>query len=364
MRSSSRLFCCLASLVLLLAAACGNREAGESGTPSPGAAASAGASGDAITIGYSDWPGWVAWDIAEQKGFFKKHGVDVKLVWFPVYTDSLNALSAGQLDANCQTWNDTLGPLAQGLPLKAVLVNDYSFGNDALIARPGFNSVAELRGKRVATELGTVDHFLLLKALEANGMKESDIQFVNIKVQDCPAAMLAGQVDAAVVWEPSRTKILNEVKGSKAVFDSADVPGQIPDLLVFGKKIVDGRPEDVQKIVLAWYEAVDWWRAHPDEAVAIMAKRTETPVADYQTFVRGTRIVSAAEALQAMTRSEDAASLYKTGESIAQFLVNAEQVARVPDFAAAIDDRFVRAAVEKGLGKQPPYDYGTQASAK
>lgn len=364
MRTPSRLFCCLASLVLLLAASCGNREAGESGASAPGAAASATASGDAITIGYSDWPGWVAWDIAEQKGFFKKHGVAVKLVWFPVYSDSLNALSAGQLDANCQTWNDTLGPLAQGLPLQAVLVNDYSSGNDALIARPGFNSVAELRGKRVATELGTVDHFLLLKALEANGMKERDIQFVNIKVQDCPSAMLSGQVDAAVVWEPSRTKILNEVKGTKAIFDSADVPGQIPDLLVFQKKVVDARADDVQKIVHAWYDAIDWWRAHPDEAVAIMAKRTETPVADYKKFVQGTRIVSAGEALKALTRSDDTLSLYKTGESIAQFLVDAEQVAKVPDYAAAINDRFVKAAAEKGLGKQPPYSYGTRVSEK
>jgi ABC-type nitrate/sulfonate/bicarbonate transport system substrate-binding protein len=139
-----------------------------------------------ITIGYSDWPGWVAWDIADQQGFFKKRGVNVKLVWFPVYTDSLNALAAGQVDANGQTWSDTMGPLSKGMDLKAVLVNDNSFGNDALIAQPGIKSVKELKGKRVATELGTVDHFLLLKALEANGMTEKDIQFVPIAVQDCP----------------------------------------------------------------------------------------------------------------------------------------------------------------------------------
>jgi NitT/TauT family transport system substrate-binding protein len=160
-----------------------------------------------IVIGYSDWPGWVAWDIVEQKGFFKKHGANVELKWFPVYTDSLNALVAGQVDANSQAWGDTMLPLAQDVPLTAVLVNDNSAGNDAMIARPGIKSVKDLRGKKVATELGTVDHFLMLKALEANGMTEADVQFVNIKVQDCPAAMLSKRVDAAVVWEPSRTKI-------------------------------------------------------------------------------------------------------------------------------------------------------------
>ena len=67
-------------------------------SPSTGSAqpSSSGDSSGAITIGYSDWPGWTCWDIADQQGFFKKHNVNVKLVWFPTYTDSLNALAAGQ----------------------------------------------------------------------------------------------------------------------------------------------------------------------------------------------------------------------------------------------------------------------------
>lgn len=310
-----------------------------------------------ITIGYSDWPGWVAWDIAEQQGFFKKRGANVKLVWFPVYTDSLNAMAAGQVDANCQAWGDTLGPLAQGLPLKAVLVNDNSAGNDAMIAAPGIKSVKDLKGKKVATELGTVDHFLMLKGLEANGMTDKDVQYVNIKVQDCPAAMLSKRIDAAVVWEPSRTKILKDMKGSTAVFDSKDIPGAIPDLLVVKSDIVSKRSDDLQKIVLAWYDAIDWWKANPDKAVAILAKRTDTPVADYKSFVMGTRIFSAPQALDAMQKSTKPTSLYVSGQSNAEFLVKAEQVTKVPDFAAAIEPKFVKAAVAAGLGKEPPYKY-------
>jgi NitT/TauT family transport system substrate-binding protein len=310
-----------------------------------------------ITIGYSDWPGWVAWDIADQQGFFKKRGANVKLVWFPVYTDSLNALAAGQVDANCQAWGDTLGPLAQGLPLKAVLVNDNSAGNDAMIAAPGIKSVKDLKGKKVATELGTVDHFLMLKALEANGMTDKDVQYVNIKVQDCPAAMLSKRVDAAVVWEPSRTKILKDMKGSTAVFDSADIPGAIPDLLVMKSEVAEKRSDDVQKIVMAWYDAIDWWKANPDKAIAILAKRTDTPVADYKSFVMGTRIFSAPQALDAMQKSTKPTSLYVSGKSNADFLVKAEQVSKVPDYAAAIEPKFVKAAVAAGLGKEPPYKY-------
>src|SRR6185295_12525523 len=115
-----------------------------------------------LKIGYSDWPGFTAWEVGKVKGIFKKHKVDVELVWFPVYTDSLTALNTGQLDANLQTWSDTMAPLAEGVPLKVVALIDNSFGNDALVAKPGIESPKDLKGKTVATELGTCDHFLLL----------------------------------------------------------------------------------------------------------------------------------------------------------------------------------------------------------
>jgi len=332
-------------------------EAPTSNSSTQTASSQTASSGEPITIAYSDWPGWVAWDIVEQQGFFKKHGANVKLVWFPVYTDSLNALAAGQVDANCQTWSDTMGPLAQGVPVKAVLVNDNSYGNDAMIAQPGIKSVKQLKGKKVATELGTCDHFLLLQALEANGMTEKDIQFTNIKVQDCPAAMLSKQVDAAVVWEPSRTKILKDLKGSTSIYDSADVPGSIPDLLVMKSDVIEKRPEDVQKIVNAWYDAIDWWKKNPDEAVKILAKRTDTPIADYKSFLMGTRIFSAPESLAAMQKSTKPTSLHMSGKANAEVLMKAKQIPKVPDYGAAIDSQFVKAALDKGLGKAAPYTY-------
>ena len=349
--------CALTTAALVGCTSNTNTAAPATTTGTDTAMAPAASTGKPITIGYSDWPGWVAWDIADQKGFFKEEGANVKLTWFPVYTDSLNAFAAGQVDANCQTWGDSMGPLAQGLKMKAILVNDNSAGNDAMIAAPGINSVKDLKGKKVATELGTVDHFLMLKALDANGMTEKDVQFTNIKVQDCPAAMIAKRIDAAVVWEPSISKILKDVKGSKKIFSSKDVPGSIPDLLVIKSEIADERPEDVQKIVNAWYKAIDWWQKNPDEAEKIMAARTDTPVADYKDFVKGTRIFSAPQSAEAMQKSDKLTSLYTSGESVAKFLVQVDQIPKVPDYAAAIEPKFVDAAEKAGLGKEAPYDY-------
>lgn len=203
-----------------------------------------------IKVGVSDWPGWVAWYVAEQKGFFKKHGADVKLVWFANYTDSIAALSSGQLDANSQTWSDTLGPLAKGLPLKVVLVNDNSAGNDALLVSPKIKDFAALKGKTVALEQYSISHFVLATALAKHGMKPSDVKITNLSAGDAAAAFMAGRVDAAVVWNPWIDQITKSGKG-RALFTSKDMPGLVPDLLVAQQKAIDGKRKDLVGMVKA-----------------------------------------------------------------------------------------------------------------
>jgi len=224
-----------------------------------------------IKVGLSDWPGWVAWYVAEQKGYFKKHGADVKLVWFATYTDSISALSAGQLDANSQTWSDSMAPLAKGVPLKVVLVNDNSAGNDALMVAPAIKSFKDLKGKTVALEEFSVSHFVLVTALAKNGMSQKDVKVVNLSAGDAAAAFLSGRVDAAVVWNPWVNQIQTSGKG-KALFTSKDMPGLIPDLLVAQEKSLAAHRKDFIGMIKAWYDTEKFIRDKPDEAAAIMAK--------------------------------------------------------------------------------------------
>ncbi|HEV7856834.1 MAG TPA: ABC transporter substrate-binding protein, partial [Herminiimonas sp.] len=184
-----------------------------------------------VKIGLSDWPGWVAWYVAEQKGFFKKHGAKVKLVWFANYTDSIAALSASQLDANSQTWSDTMTPLSKGVAVKTILVNDNSAGNDALMVGPKIKSFADLKGKSIALEQYSISHFVLATALAKNHMKIGDVKIVNLAAGDAAAAFMTGRVDAAVVWNPWVSKIETSGKG-RALFTSKEMPGLVPDLLV------------------------------------------------------------------------------------------------------------------------------------
>jgi len=298
-----------------------------------------------IKVGYSDWPGWVAWAIAEQQGYFKKYGADVKLVWFPNYTDSISALSAGQLDANCQTWSDSMAPIAKGVPLKVVLVNDNSAGNDAVMAGPALKTMKALKGKTVALEEFSVSHFLLVTALTKNGMTPADVKIVNLAAGDAAAAFLAGRVDAATVWNPWVNQIKLSGKG-QALFTSKDIPGLIPDLLVAQEKSLAANRKDYLGMVKAWFDVVKFLKDKPDEAAKIMAKVVSMEPGEYKVFLPGTRFFGEKDNLEAFGPASDSKSLLGSAPVILKFLDDNKLIEGKPDYAKALDASLVKEATK------------------
>ncbi|MDI3326965.1 MAG: ABC transporter substrate-binding protein [Alicyclobacillaceae bacterium] len=326
--------------VAIVAAALAVTACGAQTAPAPNSSPSGAGGTQPIRIGYSPWPGWFIWAIVKEKDLFKKHQANAELVWFPVYSDSLQALSTGNIDANSQTLSDTLAPASKGKKLAVVLVNDNSAGGDGLVAKPQYSSVQDLKGKVVATEMGTVDHMLLLTALDRNGMTQNDIQYTNMTVNDAGPAFIAGRLDAAVLWEPFLSKAIGEGKG-KLLFSSKDVPGLIPDLLVFRREIVDQRPEDVRRILEAWFDALQFFRDHPDEAIAIMAKAADVSPEEFKKSLSGVHLFSRAENLEAFRPGQDFKSLLYTGEKTAQFLKQQGMLDSIPNVKELLEPKFV-----------------------
>jgi NitT/TauT family transport system substrate-binding protein len=327
----------LAALCLALALTGCNEQATTGGSGGDGGDARA-----KITLGFSAWPGWFPWQVAADQGLFAKNGVDVEVKYFENYTDSLNALSTGNIDANSQTLNDTVSSVAGGAKQTIVLVNDNSTGNDQIIAREGIASVADLKGKTVAAEEGTVDHYLLLLALQKAGLGPSDIKFTPLATDAAAAAFVAGRVDAVGVFAPFTTTAL-ERKGSRAIATSEDFPGAIPDHLVVDPSLVKDRPDDVQALVKTWFETVDWIRANREQAVAIMAERAGVSAADYATYDAGTTIFTLQENLEAFTPGTTDAHLDYQARKISDFLLQTKLIDTKPDLEGLLDDQFVKA---------------------
>lgn len=299
-----------------------------------------------VKVGLSDWPGWVAWYVAEQKGFFKKHGAKVTLVWFPNYTDSIAALSAGQLDANSQTWSDTMTPLSKGVPLKAVLVNDNSAGNDALMVGPKIKSFADLKGKSIALEQYSISHFVLATALAKNNIGINEVKIVNLSAGDAAAAFMAGRVDATVVWNPWVSKIQSSGKG-RALFTSGDMPGLVPDLLVAHGKALGDKTKRAELVgmVRAWFDTEAFIRANPDEAIRIMSKVVSLPPAEYKVFLPGTRFFKAGDNSAAFDAKQPR-SLVGVGPVIHKFLSENKLIEAPVDYAKGLDSSLLADALK------------------
>ena len=298
-----------------------------------------------IKVGVSDWTGWVAWYVAEQQGFFKKYGADVKLVWFANYSDSIAALSTGQLDANCQTWSDTLGPLSKGIALKVVLVNDNSDGNDALMVGPKIARFADLKGRTIALEQYSISHFVLFTALARNGMSPADVKVVNLSAGDAAAAFISGRVDGAVLWNPWISQIESSGKG-RPLFTSKQMPGLIPDLLVARSSAVTARRKDLVAMARAWFDTVDYIHRHPDAAVAIMSRVVGMDAKDYKVFLPGTRFFDAAANTEAFNPANPR-SLVAVAPAIASFLSANKLIEGQPDTLHAVDRSILDEALKR-----------------
>lgn len=281
-----------------------------------------GAGAQTLKIAYSDWPGWVAWDIAEKKGFFKAAGVDVQLLWFE-YGPSMDAFSAGKVDAVAVANGDALVTGASGAKNTMILLNDYSSGNDMIVAKAGIKSVKDLKGKKIGVEVGLVDHLLLLKALQLNGLTEADVKLVPMQTNQAAQILASGDVDAVAAWQPNSGQALKSVAGSTAVFTSADVPGLIYDTLTVNPGSLAKNKAAWQKVVKVWYQVVDYLKdpKNEKEVLEIMSARVNLKPSEYAPLMKGTHFLTLAEAKKIFAKGEGLTSLYGSTKIVDDFNV-------------------------------------------
>jgi NitT/TauT family transport system substrate-binding protein len=273
--------------------------------------AAGGLQAEPLKIAYSDWPGFTIFELAKQKGWFKEAGLDVDLVWFE-YLPSIDAFSAGKVDAVTIVGTDALVTGANGAKSKFVALLDYSEGSDMIIGAPGIKSIKDLKGKKVAVETTLVEHLLLLKALEENGMTQSDVELVNTATDKMPETLASGKVAAVGAWYPISGNALKQVSGSKALFTSASAKGLIYDVLAVSPSSYGKHKEEWAKVAGIYYKCVDYLKdpKTKKEAIKIMAAKVGVEAADYAKNIPGTHFLSLEEAKAAVKKGPGLDSIY------------------------------------------------------
>jgi len=309
-----------------------------------------------LRIGYSDWPGWTAFEVGIQKGWFKEAGVDVKFDWFE-YAPSMEAFAAGKVDAVMMTMGDALVTGAPGARSIAILITDYSNGNDMIVAKKGIGSIKALKGKKIGLETGLVEHLMLTKALEKSGLKITDVKLVNVPTHQTAQTLTSGNVDAIGAWQPNAGQALKASAGSKAIFTSADLPGLIYDLVCVNPQSLNQRRADWVKVVKVWDRIVMYVRdpANQAEVVKMMAGRAGVPPEEYAKFLPGTRFLTPEEALARFEPKDTLESLLGSGKVADEFNVANKVYAQPQPVAAYIDGSLSKEAFAKEpLAKEAP----------
>lgn len=291
-----------------------------------------------LKIGYSDWPGWVAWQVAIDKGWFKEAGVDVKFEWFD-YVASMDAFAAGKVDGVTVTNGDALVTGSGGAKNVMILLTDYSNGNDMIVGKPGVKSLKDLKGKKVGLETGFVEHLLLLKGLEKAGMKESDVTLVNTKTNETPQALASGDLSAIGAWQPNSGEAMKRLPGSKPIYTSADEPGLIYDVLTVSPSSLAAHKAEWQKVVKVWGKVVAYIndpKTQPD-AIKIMSARVGLKPEAYKPLLKGTKLLSLEEGKKIFVKADGFKSLYGSSKISDDFNVKYGVYKEPQDLSKAID---------------------------
>ncbi|MFT4025586.1 MAG: putative urea ABC transporter substrate-binding protein [Novosphingobium sp.] len=231
-----------------------------------------------FSIGWSIYAGWMPWPYAQQAGIVKKwadkYGIKINVVQVNDYVESVNQYTAGKFDGVTVANMDALTiPAAGGKDTSAIIVGDYSNGNDGIVLK-GADQLSAIKGRQVYLVELSVSHYLLARGLEKAGLKPTDVKTINTSDADIVGAFSSPDANAAVAWNPQLSVIKSQA-GAKEVFSSAQIPGEILDLLVVDTATLKANPNLGKALAGIWYETVALMQrqdAQGKEARAAMAK--------------------------------------------------------------------------------------------
>ena len=254
-----------------------------------------------FTVGWSIYVGWDPYQYMAKTGLLKKwgskYGIEIKAQRFD-YAPSIDAFTSKSVDACAMTNMEALDlPAASGVDTTAIIIGDYSNGNDALITR-GVNSIHDLAGKRVMLVQKTVSEYLLERAFVLN-KAESDlhkVKLVNASDSSIVAAFMNDPSETAVVtWKPLVSQ-LQSTKKYNTIFDSSKIPGEILDLLVIRTEVLnraDGSGKRFAKAITgAWYEMMSQMSgAGADKVLTGIAAVSEDTLTSYKEQLSTTHMI-------------------------------------------------------------------------
>jgi NitT/TauT family transport system substrate-binding protein len=265
---------------------------------------------DHFNVCWTIYAGWMPWEYAASQGvvdkWAQKYDISIDVVQLNDYVESINQYSAGGFDGCTMTNMDALTiPAAGGVDSTALIIGDFSNGNDGIVLKGEGKSLADLKGMEVNLVELSVSHYLLARGLETAGLVEKDLKVVNTSDADIVAAFATPDVQAVVTWNPMLAEIEAAPKISN-VFNSSQIPGEIIDLMVVNSDTLKDNPALGKALTGAWYEIMATMSGDTPAGKAAlehMAKASGTDLAGFQAQLAATKMFYSAKDAVAFANS-------------------------------------------------------------
>jgi putative hydroxymethylpyrimidine transport system substrate-binding protein len=213
--------------------------------------------------------------VAQQKGIFKQHGLDVELLAPADPSDPLKLVAAGKYPFAVNYQPSVTIARSQGLPVKAIgVLVEHPLNTISFLKESGIKTPSDLKGKTIGYAVGPLDVVLFETIARNAGLQKEDYELINIGFNITPS-LLSGKIDAVIgaYWNYEINELALE--GKDAGYFPLEEHG-VPDFyeLVFisNDTFLKQHPETVKRLMTAMRQAIQFTKDHPDDALAAYFK--------------------------------------------------------------------------------------------
>ena len=275
---------------------------------------------ETITISMHLWPGYAHSYIAQEQGFFTEERVDVELNLIEKIPDNIANFLNGRADMAFGLQSDAMLLAAMGFELKIIYVADFSNGGDTIVSTQAIGNIAGLKGKIVSVDsINSFNHIFLVNLLQQSGLTEEDVTIVPIPASEVPDELDAGTIDAGQTWNPYYSDAI--ARGYRTLATTKDAYGIVADVLMVRTDTLKERPEEVRKVVRAWFKALEFRETHEIAAYTIMSEAYDVPVGELRETIKGNVFPDLKENREAFEEAPHLTSLYVSGKFISDFFI-------------------------------------------
>jgi NitT/TauT family transport system substrate-binding protein len=293
-----------------------------------------------VRIGVLVWPPYELAYLARGKGYTEE--ANIELVDYQTPAEMVRSYRFGLIDGMFVPSIFVLANADNLDSARIIYIINFSDGGDSLLARPGIDSIAELRGKRIGMEAGPLGAYMLARALHPHGLTREDVELVFVDTPDQKVSFESGLVDAVATYEPTRTQLLQT--GANELFSSREIPLEIIDVIIVRQPVVNSHRKDLAIFVRSMNQALDIFHAEPEASAAIMTKRESISVREFLTAIDGMYLLSLEENHALLTGKD--ARFRDSLELQSDIMTEADIIADKPDVNNLIDTRVISEAAQ------------------